>query len=191
MLASCTTQNLADYAHNRPLLQPEQFFQGQLTAQGVVKNRSGQVIRYFTASINAHWHQGVGQLDEKFLFNDGEIQTRVWTLSPLGISQPITTDSTAKADTSAKIDSSVKTYVARAGDVIGDGKARVAGNSMNLNYQLQIDYQHKPLVLNVDDWMWLVDEDTIINESVLRKWGIKVGSIQLVIRRLPPHSPAL
>ncbi len=179
MLASCTTQNLADYAHNRPLLQPEQFFQGQLTAQGVVKNRSGQVIRYFTASINAHWHQGVGQLDEKFLFNDGEIQTRVWTLSPTGKRQPIATDS------------SVKTYVARAGDVIGDGKARVAGNSMNLNYQLQIDYQHKPLVLNVDDWMWLVDEDTIINESVLRKWGIKVGSIQLVIRRLPPHSPAL
>ncbi len=172
MLASCATQSLDDYAQNRPAFTPEEFFSGDLSAQGVVKNRSGKVIRYFSASIKAHWQNGQGTLEEKFLFNDGEVQTRVWSLVPSSIS------------------GKSKTYVARAGDVIGDGKAEVAGNAMHLNYQLQISYNDKPLILNVDDWMWQVDANTIINESKLSKWGFTLGSIQLAISRqawLPPQ----
>ncbi len=29
--------------------------------------------------------------------------------------------------------------------------------------------------------MWQVDNKVLLNESTLRKWGFKVGSIQLVI----------
>lgn len=50
---------------------------------GVVKNFSGEVIRTFDADISASWDdEGVGTLDEVFRFNDGEVQTRVWTLTP-------------------------------------------------------------------------------------------------------------
>ena len=165
MLASCASQSVDDYAQNRPEFIPEQFFNGELSAQGLVKNRSGKVIRYFTASIKAYWQDGQGTLEEKFIFNDGEHQSRTWTLVPTEDKQGI------------------KRYIARAGDVIGDGQAQIAGNSMHLNYQLQISYNKKPLILNVDDWMWLVDEHTVINESRLSKWGFTLGSIQLSIRR--------
>ncbi len=166
MLTACSTTSLDEYASNKPLLSPEQFFNGKLTAQGVVKNRSGTVTRYFTAQIHAYWREAngvrTGTLEEVFKFNDGEIQHRTWTLTP-----------------------STKGYTATAGDVIGAGTAQTSGNAMQLDYRLQIDYKGSPLVLQVEDWMWLVDDNTLLNESTLRKWGIKVGSVQLVIQKLP------
>lgn len=159
MLSSCSTTEIDDYAGNQPTLAPQTFFNGPLTAHGVLKDRSGKVTRYFNASINAYWKDGVGTLEEKFIFDDGEVQFRNWTLTPT------TTGS----------------YAATAGDVIGTGNAQVKGNAMQLNYVLEINYKGSPLQLKVDDWMWQVDNKTLLNESTLRKWGFKVGSIQLVI----------
>lgn len=164
MLTACSTTLLDEYASNKPLLSPEQFFNGKLTAQGVVKNRGGKVTRYFTAKINAYWRESngvsVGTLEEVFQFNDGEIQYRTWTLTP-------TTDG----------------YTATAGDVIGSGNAQTRGNAMQLHYTLKVNYQGSPMPLQVEDWMWLVDDNTLLNESTLRKWGFKVGSVQLVIQK--------
>lgn len=158
MLTSCSTTSIDDYASNQPALTPQAFFNGPLTAHGVLKDRSGKVTRYFNATINAYWKDGVGTLEEKFIFDDGEIQYRNWTLTPAG-----------------------NGFDATAGDVIGTGKAQVSGNAMQLKYVLEIQYKGSPLQLQVDDWMWLVDNKTLLNESTLRKWGFKVGSIQLVI----------
>jgi hypothetical protein len=54
---------------------------------------------------------------------------------------------------------------------------------MKLDYILEVNYKGSPLAVSVEDWMWLVDERTLLNESTLRKWGFKVGSVQLVISR--------
>lgn len=165
-LGACSSPDVKQYASNLPALEPEQFFNGKLSAHGVLKNRSGEVTRYFTASIDASWDQGVGTLVERFEFNDGEIQFRTWTLAPNATGQ----------------------FVATAGDVVGEGRAQVSGNTMKLDYILQIDYRGRPLKLAVEDWMWLVDDHTIINQSTLRKWGIRVGSIQLVIIKTPVNN---
>ena len=160
MISSCSSQPLEQYAHNQPQLVLQEFFNGHLLAKGVVKNRSGEVTRYFTAHINAYWVNGTGTLEEHFEFNDGEIQHRTWTLTP-----------------------GTSGYDATAGDVLGVGKANISGNAMSLNYILEINYEGSPLALNVEDWMWQIDENTILNESTLRKWGFKVGSVQLVIQK--------
>ena len=158
MLSSCSTTSIDEYANNLPTLDPQQFFNGALSAHGVLKDRSGKVTRYFNASIKAYWKNGVGTLEEKFIFDDGEIQYRNWTLTPATIG-----------------------YTATAGDVIGKGSARTKGNAMQLNYVLEVNYKGSPVQLQVDDWMWQVDQNTLLNESTLRKWGFKVGSVQLVI----------
>lgn len=158
MLSSCSTTSIDDYASNQPTLNLPHFFNGNLSAHGVLKDRSGKVTRYFNATIKAYWKDGVGTLEETFVFDDGEIQHRNWTLTPIATG-----------------------YAATAGDVIGTGQARVKGNAMQLKYVLEINYKGSPLQLQVDDWMWQVDNNTLLNESTLRKWGFKVGSIQLVI----------
>src|SRR5690606_7956758 len=152
MLSACSNVSVDDYVDNKPVLHLEQFFNGPLSAQGVLKNRAGKVTRYFTAQLNGSWKDGVGTLDETFIFDDGEVQRRTWTLTP--------------ATTGNK-----KLYRATAGDVIGTGDVQINGNAMNLAYTLEINFKGSPMHIQVDDWMWLVDDKTIINESVLRKWG--------------------
>jgi hypothetical protein len=160
-LSACSSTKISDYANNTPRLNPQEFFNGDLTAQGVLKDRSGKVTRYFTATIKASWQNNVGTLDEKFVFNDGEIQYRTWTLTP----------------------TQAATFTATAGDVIGTGQGKFAGNAINLRYVLAVKYKNSTINLKVDDWMWRVDETTVLNESTLSKFGFKVGSIQLVMKK--------
>jgi hypothetical protein len=132
-----------------------------LTAHGVVKDGGGKVIRYFNADIKAYWRDGVGTLEEDFVFDDGEKSRRVWTLRPNGTGR----------------------YVGTAGDVVGEGQVRVAGNSMFLDYVLRITYGDGTLDLHIDDRMYLVTPDVLINESRMIKFGFAVGEILLVIER--------
>lgn len=160
-LTACASAPIKDYSKNTPKLIPQEFFNGNLNAHGVVKDRSGKVTRYFNATIKAYWENGVGTLDEKFIFDDGEIQYRTWKLSP-----------TTNGE-----------FNATAGDVIGTGEGKFAGNAINLNYILAVNYKDSTINLRVDDWMWLVDSNTVLNESTLTKFGFKVGSVQLVIQK--------
>jgi hypothetical protein len=162
LLSACASVSVEDYANNQPRLVAEQFFNGQLTAHGVVKDRGGKVMRYFSASIDASWRDGVGTLDERFVFDDGERQTRVWTLKPVGDNN----------------------YIATAGDVIGDGKMKIAGNSLFLDYVLRIPYDGDTLDLHIDDRMYLVSERVLLNESIMTKFGFEVGRIMLVIEKI-------
>jgi len=161
LFTSCSNISTADYSQNTPRIVLHDFFDGDLTAKGVVKNRSGKVIRHFTATIKASWQNNIGTLDEKFVFNDGEIQYRIWTLTP-----------TAK-----------NTFIATARDVVGTGRGEYSGNAINLKYVLAIKYKSSTINVKVNDWMWLVDEKTVINESTLTKFGFNVGSVQLVINK--------
>ena len=162
-VTACSGVQVTDYAGNEPNFDPETFFNGTLEAHGVVKNRGGKVIRYFTADIKAYWKEGVGTLEEDFVFDDGETDRRVWTLTPAGQNR----------------------YIGTAGDVVGEGEITVAGNSMFLEYVLRIPYGDGTLDLTIDDRMYLVHPDVLINESKMKKFGFDVGEILLVIRRLP------
>ncbi len=53
LLSGCSSVQVGDYSDYKPVLTPETFFDGQLAAHGVIKNRGGQVIRTFSAEINA------------------------------------------------------------------------------------------------------------------------------------------
>jgi hypothetical protein len=161
LILGCSPVTVQDYAGNSPTLVPEHFFDGSLTAHGVLKDRSGKVIRSFSADIKAYWEKGVGTLEEDFLFDDGEQDRRVWTLRPTG-------------------DGS---YTGTAGDVVGDGQLTVAGNSMFLEYVLRIPYGDGTLDLHIDDRMYLVSKTVLINESKMTKFGFEVGELLLVIER--------
>lgn len=158
-LTGCSSVPIDAYAANTPVLVAETFFSGELAASGIVKDRRGRVIRHFNATIDASWEGGIGTLDEQFVFDDGEKQTRVWTLQPTGSG----------------------TYLATAGDVIGESSMKVLGNSLFMTYVLRIPYGGGTIDVNVDDRMYLVSDTVLLNESVMSKWGFNVGQITLVI----------
>ncbi|WOJ94358.1 DUF3833 domain-containing protein [Congregibacter variabilis] len=160
-LSACGSISVEDYAGQAPIFNPQEFFDGDLLARGVLKNRSGLVIRRFSADINAYWRDGVGTLEEDFIFDDGEESRRVWTLTPAGEGR----------------------YTATAGDVVGEGVASVAGNAMFLDYVLRVPYGDGDIDLSIDDRMYLLTSDLLINESQMRKFGFRVGEIVLTIEK--------
>ena len=165
-LTACGSTSVDDYHAREPAFAPEDFFNGGLTAHGVVKDFSGTAIRHFNADIMGCWSEGVGTLDEDFVFGDGEKQKRVWTLTPNGS----------------------QTYIGTAGDVVGKGIARWQGNAMFLDYTLRIELEDGPITVKIDDRMYRVSDNVVVNESKMRKFGFGVGEILLTIIRHPDQA---
>lgn len=161
-LEGCANVTVSDYSGETPTFVPETFFNGELLAHGMLKDRGGHVTRRFIAEIDATWRDGVGTLDEEFVFADGEESRRVWTLRPDGAGG----------------------YVGTAGDVVGEAPVSVSGNAMFLDYTLRVPFGDGTLDVQIDDRMYLIDDDTVLNESIMRKFGFRVGEIVLVIRRV-------
>lgn len=162
-LVGCGGVQVTDYADRDPAFDARDFFNGFLTAHGVVKNYQGRATRHFNAEIDACWRDGVGTLDERFVFDDGERQTRIWTLKPQDNGR----------------------FVATAGDVVGPGTASSAGNAFFLDYVLRVALEDGTIDLRIDDRMYRVSENVVINESSMSKWGLPVGEILLTIIRHP------
>lgn len=162
VLSACSSLDVNDYADRGPVLDPRSFFEGQLCADGVVRSRSGEQIRQFQARILASWdEQGVGTLDEIFEFDDG-VETRIWTLIP----------------------EQEGVYRASANDVPKATQLRYAGNAIHMNYVLRYGEPGDTIDLTMDDWMFLVSPGVVVNETVMSKWGIRVGQVLLVIRQV-------
>lgn len=159
---SCSSVEVTDYQNNQPAFVLEEFFDGQLSAHGVLKDRSGKVTRYFTADIKAYWQDGVGTLEEDFVFDDGEQQRRVWTLRPEGQNR----------------------YIGTAGDVVGESVIEVSGNSVFLSYVLRVPYNEGTIDVTIDDRMYMISPSVVLNESGMSKFGVSVGELMLVIQKL-------
>ena len=164
-LLGCSA-NLDDYKTVKPELDLSEFFNGHLEAYGIVQDFKGKVSRRFKADILGQWQGDEGVLDELFYFADGEEQHRCWRLQQSG-----------------------KHYTGTAADVIGQAKGEVAGNALNWKYTLAIPVADKVWEIKLDDWMFLVDENNLINRATMYKFGIAVGEITLYIRKVSdqPH----
>ena len=158
LLSACST-GIDTYKSAKPVLKLEEFFKGDLVAYGLVQDYSGEVIQRFTVEMTGTWDGNEGKLDEYFTYADGREQRRIWYITKTG----------------------ENSYEGRADDVEGVAKGTTAGNVLNWEYQLEVQMDGEPLVLTLDDWLYLVDENNMINRTNMYKWGIPVGEITLYI----------
>lgn len=170
ILTACSSVDINSYQANQPKFVLNEFFNGDLTAHGIVKNRSGEVVRYFNVTMTGTWDEnGVGTLAEKFIFNDNSIEFRTWTFTPTENSQ-------------ASISSNInQQYSAKANDTLAPSLIEISGNAFFMNYDLLINYQGDDIDVNIDDKMYQVNDNIVINESVMSKYGFEVGYITLTI----------
>lgn len=156
----CSSMKLSDFKNNKPEFIPEEYFNGKLKAYGVVKNRSGKIIKSFEADMYGSWDKnGVGTLDEYFIYSDGEKQRRVWTLKPLGN----------------------KEYIGTAGDIVGEAFMKALGNTVMIDYTMRVPYGSSTIDINVKDWLHLQNDGVIINHSKMKKFGFEVGELVITI----------
>ena len=160
-LQGCAGVDPASYAGQTPALALERYFNGHLTGHGMLMSRNGQVTRRFVVEIEATWQGDTGRLDERFVWSDGELQTRVWTLKRAGPGR----------------------YVGTAPDVVGEAQGVVSGNSLTWAYALAVPVDGRTWELHFDDAMFLVDESVMLNRAVMSKWGVRVGEIFISFTR--------
>ena len=160
LLTSCTGNKMkpTDFKDQKPRLIIEEYLSGNVKAWGILQNRSGKVTRQFSADLNGKWDGKQLILDEKFIWNDGEVQTRQWTID--------------------KIDEN--NYEGTAGDVVGKAKGYSYGPAFKFEYVLLVPVKGKEMKITFDDWIFMQDERVAINRATMTKFGIKVAELTVM-----------
>lgn len=159
-LVGCATVDVAQYAAEKPVFDVARYFNGTIDGWGMFQDRSGKVVKRFTVRIDARWDGNRGTLDEQFVFSDGTTQNRIWQLVKDG-----------------------DRYTGTAGDVVGTGTGVQQGNAFNLRYVLALPVDGRTWHMDMDDWMYLIDEGTVLNRTTMTKFGIRVGEVTLSFRK--------
>ena len=150
-----------DFKDQKPRLIIEDFLSGNVKAWGILQNRSGKVIRQFSADLNGAWDGKQLILDEKFNWSDGEIQTRQWKIN--------------------KIDQ--HNYEGVAGDVVGTAKGYSYGPAFKFEYVLLVPVKGKEIKITFDDWIFKQDDNVAINRAVMKKFGFKVAELTVMFKK--------
>ena len=107
--------------------------------------------------MNCKWENGVGTLEEDFVYSDGTKSRRVWTIKKTADSK----------------------YVGTASDVIGEAKGESAGNAFYWEYILDLPVGDSTYKVKFEDWMYLMDDKVMLNKSKMYKFGIYLGEVTL------------
>lgn len=157
LLGGCNRMDIQHYRDSQPQLDLFAYFAGQTYAWGQFQTRSGKVERRFKVAIQGEVIGNQLRLDERFIYDNGERQTRVWLIS-------------RQAD---------GTYVGTADDVVGEARGISAGNALNWRYTLNLPYKNGAIHVQFDDWMFLHTPELLLNRAEVSKWGFKVGEVTL------------
>ena len=147
-----------EYDNETPVMDMKTYFNGPIQAWGLFQDYREKVIKRFHVDMHGEWNGNRGTLDEYFTYSDGTKQRRIWNL--------------------VRIDE--HNYSGTADDVIGEAKGVAYGHALRWKYTLALEVDDDIYHVQFDDWMYLIDEHTVINRSVMKKFGISVGEVLLV-----------
>lgn len=167
--ASFLAQAPSDYTGKGPAIDLRRHLSGPLTCEGVIFGPTGRVTSRFVADMHGQWDGTTGTLAEVFRYDSGTVQHRAWTLAVAHDGR----------------------ITATAPDVVGQGSGHAAGSGVLLRYRIRLTPEAGGHVLDVTDWMYLLENGTIMNRSQFRKFGIKVAELVATIRPVPVEAQQL
>ena len=163
MLSGCSSITTDDYAANTPKLDIRHYLNGPLEAKGILYDMHGKADLQFHVTMVGKWKGNSGTLTEHFNYSDGRKEDRVWNIQ-------FTDD---------------HNFTATAGDVIGEAQGSQKGNTVNMKYTLNAKRASgDTITLSMDDWMYLLDDKTLINRTKMRKFGLTVGELVISFHKL-------
>lgn len=157
---SFSAQRPADYEHESGQFDIRQKLNGPILCEGVIYGPTGRVMSRFVGNFDASWEGNKGVMKEHFQYESGSEDHREWRLT---------------LDNAGGI-------TATAPDVVGEGKGRQSGPTVQLRYRIRLPEDAGGHVLRVNDWMYLAPNGTIVNRSQFRKFGIKVAELVATMR---------
>ncbi len=137
------------------------YFEGRTLATGVFEGRAGEQKRRFSVEMTGSAQGSSLVLDEHFLFDNGERQQRVWTLTR-GNDQSFT--------------GTCEDAVSEASGSFGQGRA-------DMNSTLRLKVGNRLIAMKFADVFYDAGDGTVLNRSTVSKWGITVGQVLILFRK--------
>ncbi len=163
LISGCATSIEGDrYKEIEPEFNLQEFFEGRVKAWGIVQDRSGNLVQRFEVSIDGSMENGELVLDETFSYGLGEgVEKRIWKI-----------EETAKG-----------VYQGRADDILDQASGKTYGNAMYWTYQMDLPVGDSSYRVTFDDWIWAFDENTIVNRSYIKKFGLVMAEVTIFMQK--------
>lgn len=139
----------------------EEFFEGKTVAYGQFQDVLGNVPRRFTVDIEGTWDGETLTLVEDFLYDDGATEQRIWTLTKTG----------------------EDTWTGTAPGVLGTATGIERGDTFNWTYKIDLPVKDGTMRVNFDDWMWLLEDDRLLNRAYVSRFGVRLGEVILFFEK--------
>lgn len=163
VLSGCAGSVKSDaYNNQQPKFDIYEFFDGDVKAWGIVQSRSGEVIQRFIVDINARQEGETLILDESFNYQLGDgVKNRTWHINPAGGNK----------------------YSGEAGDILGTAEGTSYGNAFNFSYSMDLPVDDTTYEVAFDDWFFGMSEDTMMNRSYVKKFGITMAEVTIFMQK--------
>ena len=139
---------------------PETYFLQPLTAFCVFVDRFGAIRRQFAVDITGTATDVGFILDEAFLYDDGERETRQWVITRVADGR----------------------YQGRCDDVIGHAEGHHTDNMLRWRYRFRLAMFGRKVSVHFDDVMVVHQGGVMVNRAIVSKWGLKLGEVLLSFR---------
>lgn len=158
---SFRSQKPEHYIGTTPAFDIRTHLSGPIQSEGVIFGPNGRAVSRFVADMDGDWSGSTGVLREHFKYSSGEKQDRAWRLR-------IGNDGS---------------FTAEADDIIGKAQGHQEGATVCMTYRIRLKEEAGGHVLDVTDWMYMMDNGVIMNKSEMRKAGVKVAELIATMRQ--------
>lgn len=151
-----------NYNKKLPTFSMESYFSNKVTALGYMTFFYPlKTIKDIKITFSGKFHNNTLTLKENYTDNDSKI-LRVWSFKK----------------------KSSSCYIGKESNVKGTIKVFIYDNKLNMKYKFKTNYKKIYFNVNVKDNMYLVDEETLINKTLISKYGIALAESFLVYKKL-------
>jgi len=157
LTGGCSGMNIDEFEQAGPEFVLEDYFQGRTMAWGLFEDRFGRVQRQFVVEIDGEWDGTTLVLNEDFVYNDGEKENRVWSITSTG----------------------ENTYEGETANAIGKARGVRQGNAFHWTYDFNLKVGDGYWKVAFDDWMFLQPDGVLLNKAEVTRFGIKMGTVFL------------
>ena len=162
----CASKTITIYEAEKPSFYLESFFNGKVEGWGIVLNRNNDVVKRFKVDVEGYFtaDKSSGKLVEKFVWSDGKREKRVWNLKKTGDNE----------------------WGGTSDGVIGTAHGVTSGNALKWSYRYNLileDSFLNKLSVDFDDWMFLVENNVLMNRAVFSKFGLKLGTVIITFKK--------
>ncbi|NTU36158.1 DUF3833 domain-containing protein [Vibrio diabolicus] len=162
LLSACSA-DIDNYQSSTPTFDLFGYFEGETKAWGMVQDYTEQQTRRFEVDIVGTVEGNTLTLVEDFVFDDGEVDQRIWVITKLEDGR----------------------YEGKAEDIIGVATGAEQGNALQWRYDFEFQMDDSTVTVAFDDWLYRQDEKHVFNLTKIKKFGIEVGTITLFFQKQP------